>query len=133
MNRKRIYRVQRQQNVLWLRAAVGKDKDKQLLVRLLIDTGASYTVLPTPILQRIGCNLEQSQQKRKIVTANGVITVPIVTVPWFNCLGIERKDYPVVGLNLPANSFTDGLLGMDFLIEAKAIIDVAKAEIRLDK
>jgi predicted aspartyl protease len=49
MSNKKIYRVQRQQNVLWLRAAVGQNQDTPLLVRLLIDTGASYTVLPTPI------------------------------------------------------------------------------------
>jgi hypothetical protein len=47
-------------------------------------------------------------------------------------LGIKRENYPVVGLDLPANSFTDGLLGMDFLREVKAIIDVARGEIRLD-
>jgi predicted aspartyl protease len=132
MSNKKIYRVQRQQNVLWLRAAVGQNQDAPLLVRLLIDTGASYTVLPTPILQRIGCNLDQPEQKKKIVTANDAITVPIYRVPWFNCLGIKQENYPVVGLDLPANSFTDGLLGMDFLKEVKAIIDVAKGEIRLD-
>ena len=37
-----------------------------------------------------------------------------------------------VALSLPASSFTDGLLGMDFLREVDAIIDVANAEIRLE-
>ena len=46
-------------------------------------------------------------------------------------MGVKRKSFPVVGLNLPARSFTDGLLGMDFLIEINAVIDVAKAEIKL--
>ena len=131
MSYKKIYRCYRQQNVLWLRVAVGRSGDSPLLVRLLVDTGASYTVLPTRILQRIGCNLEQPLEKKKIVTANGAIEVPIVAVPWFNCLGIKRENYPVVALSLPASSFTDGLLGMDFLREVGAIIDVANAEIRL--
>lgn len=132
MSSKKIYRCYRQQNVLWLRVAVGQSGDKPLLVRLLVDTGASYTVLPTRILQRAGCNLEQPLEKKKIVTANGAIDVPIVAVPWFNCLGIKRENYPVVALSLPASSFTDGLLGMDFLREVGAIIDVANAEIRLE-
>ena len=131
MSNKKIYRCYRQQNVLWLRVAVGKSGDTPLLVRLLVDTGASYTVLPTRIWQRIGCNLEQPLEKKKIVTANGAIEVPIVAVPWFNCLGTKRENYPVVALSLPASSFTDGLLGMDFLREVGAIIDVANAEIRL--
>ena len=131
MSDKKIYRCYRQQNVLWLRVAVGKSGDTPLVVKLLIDTGASYTVLPTRILQRIGCNLEQPLEKKKIVTANGAIEVPIVAVPWFNCLGRARENYPVVALSLPASSFTDGLLGMDFLREVGAIIDVANAEISL--
>jgi clan AA aspartic protease (TIGR02281 family) len=133
MSSKKIYRCYRQQNVLWLRVAVAQSGDKPLLVRLLVDTGASYTVLPTRILQRLGCNLEQPLEKKKIVTANGALDVPIVAVPWFNCLGIKRENYPVVALSLPASSFTDGLLGMDFLREVGAVIDVANAEIRLEK
>ena len=124
MSNKKIYRCYRQQNVLWLRVAVGKNGDTPLLVKLLIDTGASYTVLPTKILRRV--------EKRKIVTANGLINVPIVAVPWFNCLGIKRENYPVVALSLPVSSFTDGLLGMDFLREVGAVIDVANGEIRLE-
>lgn len=81
---------------------------------------------------RIGCNLKQPLDKKKIVTANGAIEVPIVAVPWFNCLGRVRENYPVVALSLPASSFTDGLLGMDFLREVGAVIDVARAEIRLE-
>ena len=42
------------------------------------------------------------------------------------------QNYPVLALDLPANSFTDGLLGMDFLILVRAVIDVAKGEIRID-
>ncbi len=132
MSQKIIYRVQRQQNVLWLRAAVGSINNTPLLVRLLIDTGASYTVLPKKILKRVGCNLSKTLGNKKIVTANGVITVPIVVVPSFNCLGVLQENYPVVALDLPTNSFTDGLLGMDFLCQVKAIIDVAKGEIRLE-
>jgi clan AA aspartic protease (TIGR02281 family) len=132
MSNKKIYRCNQQQNVLWLRVAVGRSGDAPLLVRLLVDTGASYTVLPTRVLQRVGCNLNDALEKKKIVTANGTINVPIVAIPWFNCLGIKRENYPVVVLDLPASSFTDGLLGMDFLREVGAVIDVANAEIRLE-
>ncbi len=125
-----IYRVQRQQNILWLRAAVRGSNNTPLLVKLLIDTGASYTVLPRKILQRIGCNLNQPLGNKKIVTANGVIVVPIVAVPRLNSLALKQENYPVVALDLPANSFTEGLLGMDFLCEVKAVIDVARGEIR---
>ena len=126
---KKIYQCNRQQNVLWLRAAVAQSIQAPIVIRLLVDTGASYTVIPTKILERIGCNLNSAQQYKKIVTANGAIDVPIVIIPWFNCLGIKIENYPVVALDLPVNSFTDGLLGMDFLREVGAVIDTAKAQI----
>ncbi len=55
-----------------------------------------------------------------------------MTVPNVSCLGIKRENYAIVALDLPANSFTDGLLGMDFLCDVKAIIDVAKGEIKVE-
>ena len=54
--------------------------------------GLLYTVLPRKILQRIGCNLNQPLGNKKIVTANGVIVVPIVAVPSFNCLGVKQEN-----------------------------------------
>ena len=131
MSTKKIYRLQRQKNLLWLRAAVGRNQNIPLLVRLLVDTGASYTVIPIPILQRLGCNLNEPLRTTMIVTANGAIEVPIVAIPWFNCLGIKKENFPVVGLDLPVSTFTNGLLGMDFLGEVKAVIDVAKGEIQV--
>ncbi|MDJ0636075.1 MAG: retropepsin-like aspartic protease [Xenococcaceae cyanobacterium MO_188.B29] len=132
MSTKKIYRLQRQKDLLWLRAAIGRNQNITLLVRLLVDTGASYTVIPIPILQRLGCNLNKPLRTTMIVTANGAIEVPIIAVPWFNCLGIKKENFPVVGLDLPVSSFTNGLLGMDFLREVKAVIDVAKGEIKLE-
>ena len=131
MNTKKIYRLQKQKDLLWLRAAVGRNQDSPLLVRLLVDTGASYTVIPTLILERLGCNLNEPLKKTTILTASGAIEVPIVAIHWFNCLGIKKENFPVVGLNLPVSAFTNGLLGMDFLREVKAVIDVAKGEIQL--
>ena len=132
MSNKNIYRCYRQQNVLWLRAAISNQKEQPIIIRLLIDTGASYTVVPIPILKRINYDVENPIKRKKIITANGAIDVPIIIVPVFNCTGIKQTEFSVVGLNLPVNSFTDGLLGMDFLREAKAVIDIAKAEIRLN-
>ena len=115
-----------------MRAAISNQKEQPIIIRLLIDTGASYTVIPIPILKRINYDVENPIKRKKIITANGAIDVPIIVVPAFNCMGIKQKEFSVVGLNLPVNSFTDGLLGMDFLREAKAVIDIAKAEIRLN-
>ena len=53
----------------------------------------------------------------------------MIPVPWFSCLGVRKENFPVVALNLPGTALVNGLLGMDFLKESQAIIDVVKAEI----
>lgn len=80
-------------------------------------------------MKRLGCNLRSPLRMTTIVAAGGVISVPIVAVPWLNCLGIEKENFPVVALNLPVGALVNGLLGMDFLKESQAVIDVVKAEI----
>lgn len=39
MSSKRIYRLQQQGDLLWLRVAVGRSSSNPLLLRLLVDTG----------------------------------------------------------------------------------------------
>lgn len=129
MSSKKIYRLQKHGDLLWLRIAVGRKGENPLFLRLLVDTGSSYTVLPARLLERIGCNLRSPIKTTTIVAAGGVIRVPIVAVPWLNCLGREKENFPVVALNLPGRALVNGLLGMDFLKESQAIIDVVKAEI----
>lgn len=53
MSPKKVYRLQQQGNLLFCRAAVGRDEENPILVRLLVDTGASNTVIPTRILHRL--------------------------------------------------------------------------------
>ncbi len=131
MTARRIYRLNRQGNLLWLRASVGRAKENPLVLRLLVDTGSSYTVLPRLILERLGCNLQQPRQTTTIVTASAIVKMPIVAVSWFNCLGVRKENFSVVAMDLPMGSFTNGLLGIDFLRAEKAIIDIFKGEISL--
>ncbi|MDJ1170819.1 retropepsin-like aspartic protease [Roseofilum sp. BLCC_M154] len=131
MSSRRIYRLNRQGNLLWLRASVGRARESPIVLRLLLDTGSSYTVLPCQILECLGCDLEHPLQTTTIVTASATVKLPIVSVPWFNCLGVRKEDFSVVAMDLPLSSFANGLLGIDFLREEKAIIDVFKGEISL--
>ena len=57
MTEKKSYRVQRQGNLLWVRVAVGGNDGSAIVVRLLVDTGSSFTVLPTRVVESLGCNL----------------------------------------------------------------------------
>jgi predicted aspartyl protease len=98
---------------------------------LLVDTGSSFTTLPVEVLESLGCDVSQAKKRVAIMTGNGIIQAPVVSVPLFNCLGQQVQNFAVVAINLPFNPLTNGLLGMDFLYWCGALIDVKKAEIIL--
>jgi predicted aspartyl protease len=127
---RKIYPLIRWGDLLLLRAALSNEQELRI-VQLLIDTGSSFTVLPSDVLAEIGCNLQQPGQQVSIIAAGGMIRVPKAIVPRFNCLGCAIENFPVVALDLPARSPAAGLLGMDFLKTVGAIIDVKKGEILL--
>lgn len=132
MSQQSVYRVNRWGDLLWLRAAVrNRDSSSVIKVRLLIDTGASFTTLPVRVLQLVGCDLERPLRTQNITAAGGIVSAPLVAVPWFNCLGLAIENFPVVAYTIPANAFVDGLLGMDFLKQYRAILNIAEAEIRI--
>lgn len=115
-----------------LRATVGSGDGDALKVRLLADTGSSYTILPVEVIEKLGYDTHHPLRQVRMVSANGIVVAPMVAVSWFNCIGQLLKDFPVVAHTMPAAAF-DGVLGMDFLTRCRAVIAVAEAEIRCQK
>jgi predicted aspartyl protease len=127
----RIYPVQKSGNLFIVKASIGRSNAPPSILQLLIDTGATQTGLPIDFLTDIGCPTTGKTPQRTITTGNGVIQVPIVQVPWLNCLGQRVEDFPVLALQLPVSRYINGILGMDFLTQFQAVIDTGKGFITL--
>ena len=124
------YRIEYLGKLLITRAAVSGEDGTRIL-RLLIDTGSSYTILPFDLLEAIGSNPSLAKDKVRIHTASGLIVAPVVKVDWFNSLGKKISDFHIVAYTLPFATLIDGLLGMDFLKRIGAVIDIANGVIEL--
>lgn len=131
MTRRRTYRATRHGRVFVVRSVAAGANQKIQHLRLLVDTGSSYTVLPVETLTSLGCDLDKPLQTVRIMTASGFVRAPVVEVRWFHCLGWRMDQFRVVAHTLPKGSFVDGLLGMDFLERAGAAIFVSRSEIRV--
>ncbi len=129
---RRFYSLEERQNFLLTQAAIGSLDNHTKVIKLLIDTGANFTVLPPDLLTEIGCDLERPLRTIRIAAAGGLIQVPIVQVPWFNCIGRQVELFPVITLKLPAAAAIDGLLGMDFLKMQGAILDIKRSRFELE-
>lgn len=111
----------------------GYSKKSYQQVSLLLDTGSSFTILPRPVLQHLGYDLKQPIRYQTITTAQGNTSAPVIEVRWFNCLGQLMEKFQVVAYNLPNNIRVNGLLGMDFLTQTKAVISIETGEIYFNK
>lgn len=111
---RKVYPLIRWGNLLLLRASVGNQQELRI-IQLLIDTGSSFTVLPTDVLTELGCNLQQPGQQVSVIAAGGMIRAPKSIVPQFNCLGCTIENFSVVALDLPTRSPRSGTPWNGFL------------------
>ncbi len=132
MTSPRLYQLSRYQNLLVLKAAANEKEGIVRQFRLLVDTGSSYTVLGVNILANLGCDIQNPLRRIRTPTGGGIVEAPIVTVPWFSCLGKRLEHFPLVAHTLPSTTFVDGLLGMDFLNNVGGIIFVREGKIQIN-
>jgi predicted aspartyl protease len=130
----KTYRLLRYgQNLLTVQATIGSRQGGNFVrVRLLLDTGSSFTILPVQVLQNLGYDPRNPSRSEEIATGQGRISAPVTNVSWFNCAGQIIEKFDVVAYNIPPNLPIDGLLGMDLLSHFRAIISVGDAEIRYE-
>jgi len=97
---------------------------------LLIDTGASMTVLRPEVLARAGYT--RSQTVRQFNTANGVAEGQVFTVDELTLGNHHLRQLPLVALDL-AGLEADGLLGMDILGQYRFQLDQQANTLSLNK
>ena len=92
-------------------------------ILMVLDTGATYTMIPWDIAEAIGYDPAYSKKKVTIITASGVEKAPLIVVDRVSVLGKEARDVECVVHDLPEQSRVDGLLGLSFLRKFKICID----------
>jgi predicted aspartyl protease len=87
----------------------------QTMLRLALDTGASYTMLPPEKLAIVGYAPQRSKRTVEILTASGAEWTPLLRVSSLRFLGTEVRHIEVVSHTLPPTSPVEGLLGINAL------------------
>jgi len=102
--------------------------------RLLLDTGASNTVIDLTTLLSTGFHFKDSIDKIKIETAKGIVEAEVFVVKQLESLGITQQKYAVTAYDFIGNGIIsefDGVLGLDFFENNKICIDFVKSEITI--
>jgi clan AA aspartic protease (TIGR02281 family) len=98
--------------------------------RLLIDTGASLTMLTPATLERYGLAAHATGRTGLFNTANGRVSAPIYKLDTLSVGDWQVSDLDVGVLEL-GDPAVDGLLGMNFLRHFQFFIDQNEALLRL--
>ena len=102
-------------------------------IRVALDTGATYTMIPWEIAEALGYKPEMSKEKVTLITASGVETAPLIKIKKIKFLGEGLDNVPVVCHDLPPKSYVTGLLGSSFLRHFKITIDYPKGIFEISK
>ncbi|ETR68912.1 MAG: hypothetical protein OMM_10054 [Candidatus Magnetoglobus multicellularis str. Araruama] len=113
-------------NLPFIKIKVGYRNLSIDIPNILLDTGSATTILNADILYSIGVKPEANDTTAQIVGIGGEESVYHKIIDFIQ---IENKllyDFKIdVGI-LDYGFEIDGILGMDFLLEANAIIDLKK-------
>ena len=88
---------------------------RTIVLRMLVDTGATYTMIPRKAAVVVGLEPPTVSRRIPVVTASAVEYVPLLRMPVFRCLGLELRGLECISHDLPPESAVDGLLGLNVL------------------
>ena len=100
-------------------------------VKLLLDTGATTTILSWDILKDIGYDPAISNRRKDVTTANGVIEAPLVKVKGMSIGHFKVKNTDVICHDIPELIRVDGLLGLNFIENFRVCIDYKKGVLEI--
>ena len=100
-------------------------------IRLLIDTGASLTILTPDVLEQHGIGYQNTGRSGVFNTANGPVRAPIYKLDSLSVGDWQVNQLEIGVLDLSGGSNIDGLLGMNFLRHFQFFIDQNEALLRL--
>jgi hypothetical protein len=102
-----------------------------ITVQLVLDTGASQTMIRPRYLIGAGYRPSASTRRANIRSATGGGTAPVLDVSAVACLGRIRTGLPVVAHDPPPAVVYDGLLGLDFFRGFVLELDFVRCRVTL--
>jgi clan AA aspartic protease (TIGR02281 family) len=101
--------------------------------KLIVDTGASYTMISSAKAKELGIDLEATRRTIPFHTANGIIQAPLADLESVTVGGMEVKNLTAAIHDALPNTRVTGLLGLDFLSQFRMDIDTQKGVLHLEK
>lgn len=118
-------------NVIILRVRIEGRGKRYAYLRMVLDTGASMTVIPWNVTEALGYDPSRSPRRSRFMTGSGMEAAPLLDVHAIEALGVRVARVPVLCHDLPQRSFVDGLLGLSFLKHCRLAVDFKRGILSL--
>lgn len=121
-----------QHNVITVDAKIEGRGTRFIYLRMVLDTGASLTVIPWNIAEALGYDPARSPRRVQFMTGSGMEAAPVFAVEGMEVLGVRINRVPVLCHDLPQRSLVDGLLGLSFLKHCRMSVDFKGGSLSLE-
>lgn len=102
-------------------------------VKLILDTGASYTMISSGIAKQLDIDTTQNTRTMPFQTANGMIQASLINLESISVAGLELKNLTAAVHDALPDPEVAGLLGLNFLTNFRMDIDTEKGIVYLEK
>jgi clan AA aspartic protease (TIGR02281 family) len=107
--------------------------NKTVPAKLVVDTGATYTMISAAMARELSIDPQQTQRTMPFQTANGVIQAPLTSLDSVSLGGMEIKNLTTAIHDAVPSAQGAGLLGLNFLSNFRLDIDTDKGILHLEK
>ena len=110
--------------------------DKNQLMNVLLDTGASTSTFDFTSMVMAGYDLRNPLDTAQIETGNGVVQVEIFEIREIAAFGIVRKHFPIQVCDFLTHGILSeyqGILGIDFFEGTKFCIDTVENNLSVEQ
>ena len=100
-------------------------------LRLILDTGATTSLIRSTILIAVGYDPDASPDRVRVAMGGGIQLISRVVLNRLSALGQHRLGFPVLSHSILPAAGIDGLLGLDFLRGTILALDFRAGQITL--
>jgi clan AA aspartic protease (TIGR02281 family) len=96
--------------------------NEQTLIRMILDTGAKYTIITPEVAQRVALDLEMARAI-PVTTATQLQSAKLVELEQIDIHGFKIFQVETAIMHLPSALGAEGLLGLSFLRQCRMVLD----------
>lgn len=110
---------------------LGRGAEELMLERVLLDTGSAATVFAVDEIATLGIVPEPADRVRRVVGIGGIELVLSKRIESLALGDIQVRDFPIQIGAMKYGFPLHGLLGTDFFVQARVILDLGLFEVYL--